>query len=84
MTGICSLISNHECLRMAKSCFLGQKKINLDGQIAFKITGTQKKIPEENYSTSHSGGGSLLICGTSLQENLNYNFSVVDKKQQII
>ena len=40
---------------------------------------------EKNYSRRHSRGGSLMIGGGShFQKNLNYNFSVVDKKQQII
>ena len=65
-----------------KVVFLNKKKFNLDGPDGF-----QKKYPEENYSTKHSGGGSLMIgVGGlfNLQENLNYYLSVVNKKQQIM
>ena len=30
--------------------------------MAFRSTGTPKEFPEENYSTRHRGGGSLIIC----------------------
>ena len=32
-------------------------------QMAFRSTGTQKNFPEENYSTRHFGGGSLMKGG---------------------
>ena len=31
--------------------------------MAFRCTGTQKNFLEENYSTRHNGGGSLVIWG---------------------
>ena len=69
-----------------KVVFSDKNKFNLDGPDGFQKYWHIKKIPEENYLTRPSGGGSLMIwVGPShLQENLNYNLSVVDKKQQIM
>ena len=62
--------------------FSDEKKFNLDGQGGFQKYQLAKHFPEENYSTRHSGGGSLIIWRLShLQENLNYILSVVDKMQ---
>ena len=62
------------------------KNLNLDGPDGFQKYCQAKNFPEENYTTRHSGGGSLMIWeGPShLQENFNYNLSVVEKKQQIM
>ena len=69
-----------------KVVFLNKKKFNLDSQNGFHKYWHVKNFPEENYSTRHSEGGSLMIwVGYShIQENLNYNLSLVDKKQQIM
>ena len=70
-----------------KVVFLDKKKFNLNGPNGFHKYWQVKNFPEENYSTRHSEGGSLMIGGggaSHLQENLNYNLSVVDKKQQIM
>ena len=73
---------------MAKSFFLDEKKFNLDGSDGFQKYWQAKNFPEENYSTRHSGGGFLISWwgggASHLQVNLNYNLSLVDKKQQIM
>ena len=52
-----------------------EKKFHLDGPDGFQKYWHAKSFPEENYSTRHSGGGSLMIWGAShLQENLSNNF----------
>ena len=51
------IISNYRCWRMAESCLLARKV-----QVAFRRSGTQN-LPEENYSTRHSGKGSFTISG---------------------
>ena len=43
--------------------FSDLKKLNLDGPDGFQKYWRTKKVLEENYSTRHSGGGSLMICG---------------------
>ena len=69
-----------------KFVFLDEKKFSLDGLDGFQTYWLVKKYPEENYSTRHSEGGSLMIWGRAshLLENINYNFSVVDKVLQIM
>ena len=66
--------------------FLDKKKFNLNSLNDFQKYWHAKYFPEENCSTRHSGRESLRIGGRAshLQENLNYNFSVVDKKLQIM
>ena len=46
-----------------KVVFSDEKKFNLDGPAGFQKYWHAKNIPKENYSTRHSGGGSLIICG---------------------
>ena len=66
-----------------KVVFSEENKFNLGGPDGFQKYA--KYFPEENYSTKRSEGGFFMILGhLHLQENLNYNLSVVDKKQQII
>ena len=68
-----------------KVVFSVEMEFDLDGSDGFQKYWHAKYFPEENYSTRHSGGGSLMIgCWggfSHLQENLNYNLSVIDKKQ---
>ena len=40
---------------------LDEKKFNLDGPNGFQKYWHAKNFPEENYSTRHSGGGTLMI-----------------------
>ena len=47
-----------------KVIFSNEKKFNLDSPDGFQNYWHTKKFPEENYSTRHSGGGSLMIRGT--------------------
>ena len=69
---------------MAKSCFLGRKEIQFRWSTWLSEILARKNFTEENYSTRHNRGRSLAIWGPfRLQENLNYNLSVVDKQQQI-
>ena len=51
---------------MAKCVFSNEKKLNLNGQDGFQKYWHAKNFPEENYSTRHSGGGFLMICGAFL------------------
>ena len=44
-----------------KVVFSDEKKFNLDGQDGFQKYWHTKYFPEENYSTRHSGGRSLMI-----------------------
>ena len=68
-----------------KIVFSDKKKFNLDCSGGFQKYCHVKNFLQENYSTRHSERGSLLIWGPShLQENLNYNLSVVNKKWQIM
>ena len=73
-----------------KIAFFDKKKYNLDGLDGFQKYCHAKYFPEENYSARHSGEGSLMIWGggggglSHIQENLNYNLSVVGNKQQIM
>ena len=69
-----------------KKVFSDKKKFNLDCPDRFQKYWHATNFPKEEYSTRHSGGGSLMIWwGSShLQENLIYNLSVVGKKQQIM
>ena len=46
---------------MVKSCFSDEKKFNLDCPDGFQKYWQAKKFPEANYSTGHSGRGSLMI-----------------------
>ena len=82
MTGICSSRPNN----MGKNCSLGPKEIQFRRSRWPSDVLACKKFPEEYYSARHSGGGSLMIGGGMfhLQENINYNLSVVDKNQQIM
>ena len=68
-----------------KVVFSDEKKFNLDGPDTFQKHWYAKNFPEENYSTRRRGGKSLMIWGGGyhFQDNLNYNLSEVDKKQQI-
>ena len=70
-----------------KVVFSDKKKFNLDGADGFQKYWHAKNFPVENYSSRPSGGGSLMILrggGSShLQENLNYNLSVVDKNSRL-
>ena len=66
-----------------KVVFSDVKKFNLDCPEGFQKYWHVKK---ENYSTRYSGGGFLMTWGglSRFQENLSYNFSTVNKKQQIV
>ena len=44
-----------------KVVFSNEKKFNLDDPNGFQMYWHAKNFPEENYSTSYSGGGSLMI-----------------------
>ena len=44
-----------------KVVFLDEKKFNLDGPDGFHKYLQAKYFPEENYSTRHSGGQSIMI-----------------------
>ena len=44
-----------------KVVFSNEKKLNLDGSDGFQKYWHSKNFPEENYSTKHSGGRSLII-----------------------
>ena len=46
-----------------KVVFLDEKKFNSDCPDGFQKYWHTKHFPEENYSTRHSGGGSLMIGG---------------------
>ena len=47
-----------------KVVFSNEKKFYLDSQNDSKKYKHAKKFPEENYSTKHSEGGSLMIWGS--------------------
>ena len=68
-----------------KAVFLDKKKFNLDGPDSFQKYLHAEIFPEENYSTRNIWGGSFMMKSeggaSHLQENLNYNLSVVNKKQ---
>ena len=49
-----------------KVLFSDEKKFNLDGRDCFQKCWHAKNFPEENYSTRHRGGGSLMILGWGL------------------
>ena len=71
---------------MAKSCFLGRKEIQFRRSRWLSEVLACKRLLEENYSTRHNRGGSLMIKAggaSHIEENLNYNLSVVDKKQML-
>ena len=69
---------------MAKNLYFSdEKKFNLDGSDGFQKYWHSKDFPEENYSTRHTGRGPLMIWGVHLQENLNYNLSVVEKSSRL-
>ena len=55
-----SSISNQE---WQKVVFSDEKKFNLDGQDGFQKNWHAKNFPEENYSSRHCGGGSLMMSG---------------------
>ena len=63
-----------------KVFFLDEKKCNLKSPDGFKKFWYAKDFPKENYLTMHFDW--WWWSASDLQEN--YNFSVVDKKQQII
>ena len=70
-----------------KVVFSDEKKFSLDGPDGFQKYWYAKKFPEENYSTRHSGRGSLLTRwggGFSSSGKLKLQLSVVDKKQKIM
>ena len=46
-----------------KIVFLDEKKFNFDGPDCFQKYCHAKSFPDENFSTRHSGGGSLMIWG---------------------
>ena len=48
---------------MAKSCFLGRKEIQFRQSRWFSEVLVRQNFPDENFSTGHSGGGSLRIWG---------------------
>ena len=56
MTGICPSIKNGK-----KFFFSDKKKFNLVSPDGFQKFWHAKNFPEENYSTRHSEGGSLMI-----------------------
>ena len=77
-------MSAKECQKVV---FSDEKKFNLDCPDGFQKHWHAKNFPEENHSTKHRGGRSLMIWGeeaSHLQENLNYNLSMVYKMQQIM
>ena len=45
-----------------KVVFLDKKEFNLDSPYSFQKYWHAKSFPEDNYSTRHDGGGSLMIC----------------------
>ena len=51
--------------KLRKFVFSDEKKFNFDGLDGFQKYWHTKKFPEENYSTRHSGGRSLMISGCS-------------------
>ena len=44
-----------------KVVFSAEKKFNLDGPDGFQKYWCAKDFPEENYTTRHSGRGSLIV-----------------------
>ena len=70
-----------------KVILVGEKKFNFDCTDDFRNAGTQKKkkIQERITQQGIMVEDLLQPRGAShLQKNLNYNLSVVDKKQQIM
>ena len=64
-----------------KIVFSDEKKFNLDSPDGFQKYWRAKNFPDENYSTMHSGGGSLMIWGGGFSYSGKLKPHLVDKKQ---
>ena len=65
-----------------KLIFSNEKKFNLDGQEGFQKYRHAKYFPEENYSTRHSGGGSLMICRGDFSSSRKLKLQFVSGQQK--
>ena len=63
-----------------KVFFSDEKKFNLDYPDGFQKYWHANNFPDENYSTGHSGGGSLMIWG-AFSYSGKLNLFVVNKMQ---
>ena len=65
-----------------KVVYSDEKKFNLDGPDGFQKY--VKNFPEENYSTRHSGGGSLMIGAGGFKSSGKLKLQFVSGRQKAV
>ena len=65
-----------------KVVFLDENKFNLDGPEGFQKYWYVKNFPDENYSTRHSGEGSLMIWWGTFSSSGKLKLQFVNGQQK--
>ena len=65
-----------------KVVFSEEKKFDLDGPDGFPKYWHTKDFPEDNYSTRHNGGGSLMILGVGFLPSGKLKLQFVSSQQK--